>query len=176
MFRKSTISTLLVVFFTLGLAIGCSDDDDPPAKDMTVAKDMAVDKTVTQKEGGTTEAGPSDGSMSKDWNTSGKCANAADAALLDTKAKRDKVTATAQSCGLGCLNSDAGAATCSAACVATGTGLSTGCAGCYAGIILCTATKCLAQCAVDPTSAACLKCQTDNGCYTEFYKCSGMPQ
>jgi hypothetical protein len=53
--------------------------------------------------------------------------------------------------------------------------LSDACLGCYSASVACTLQNCLASCSVDATSAACISCQTTNGCLSTFFTCSGLP-
>ena len=96
------------------------------------------------------------------------CMNAADLAIVTSR----DVTGEAQDCGLGCLGSD-DPQQCSAECVVDATGLSASCAGCYGSTVFCTIENCLAACAVDPSSAACLGCQEEN-CLAAFNDCAGV--
>ena len=98
-----------------------------------------------------------------------QCTNEADGAIIQA----GDPTGAAQNCGLGCLsNADPGA--CSMECMKTETGLSDGCSGCYVATIMCTIDKCVAQCAVDPSSDDCGTCQVEAGCISAFYACSGL--
>ena len=145
---------LIPVFLIAGLFIvACSDDDKPvPTTDSAIA-----DKAIT------TETAP----------TAGACTNAADFALLDSATKQDGVKGKATACGLKCI-SDADPGKCATTCVVKDTGLSSACSACYVGIIMCSMTNCLADCATDPSSKACTDCMTKNNCYTKFYTCTGL--
>ena len=53
--------------------------------------------------------------------------------------------------------------------------LSDACLGCYSASVACTLQNCLASCSIDANSAACISCQTTNGCLSTFFTCSGLP-
>jgi hypothetical protein len=53
--------------------------------------------------------------------------------------------------------------------------LSDACLGCYSASVACTLQNCLASCSIDANSAACITCQTTNGCLSTFFTCSGLP-
>jgi hypothetical protein len=55
------------------------------------------------------------------------------------------------------------------------TALSDACLGCYSASVACTLKNCLASCSIDANSAACITCQTTNGCLSTFFTCSGLP-
>lgn len=164
------LAMLLSVFI-----ISCSDDDDNGKTD-TGAPDMIVqqDGASAEDTGPAADTGPAEdtGPAADTGPAEGACTNAEDGPLLDTAEKRDAVAASAQTCGLGCLQ-DADPGACSATCVADDTGLSTECSACYAGIVLCSIQNCLAACSADPTSQECAQCQADN-CLEDFYTCSGL--
>jgi hypothetical protein len=163
------ITSLLMGF---GL-LGCSDDTDPvktPDSKVPTTDAKATDAKKTDAKA--TDAKATD-AKATDAKATGACVNTADTALLDTKDKRDAVTAKATACGTGCLVADAAPAVCSLACVKKETNLSEGCSTCYATIISCVFSKCLSECAAAPTSTACGTCRETN-CNAAFYTCSGL--
>ena len=146
-----------------------ADDSDAPTRD-------ADDSDVPTLDAGDADAPtPDSGDADAPTPDSGgglvtvdACMNAADLAIVTSR----DVTGEAQDCGLGCLGSD-DPQQCSAECVVDATGLSASCAGCYGSTVFCTIENCLAACAVDPSSAACLDCQEEN-CLAAFNVCAGV--
>jgi hypothetical protein len=51
--------------------------------------------------------------------------------------------------------------------------LSSACAACYTAFNACSATYCATDCPGQGGNA-CMMCQTDNGCHTDFMQCSGL--
>ncbi len=117
----------------------------------------------------------------------GACTNAADLAIIQN-ASYDPV-AKATACGLDNVNLALGGdidgfTTAAETCMKDDSYkddakfafvLSDDCGGCYVGSVRCTAVNCLASCAVDAASDACVTCRADNGCVSGFYTCSGLP-
>jgi hypothetical protein len=117
----------------------------------------------------------------------GACTNAADLAIIQN-ASYDPV-AKATACGLDNVNLALGGdidgfTTAAETCMKDDSYkddakfafvLSDACGGCYVGSVRCTAVNCLASCAVDAASDACVTCRADNGCVSGFYTCSGLP-
>lgn len=52
-------------------------------------------------------------------------------------------------------------------------GIDDACGYCYGVSANCARDNCIAQCAADPSSAGCVTCRCDNGCYQAFDDCSG---
>jgi hypothetical protein len=152
-----------------------------PKKDAAVPKDGPRDTTGG---GGETAPGMCVGTFATYTRTSlgnavaagvGKCTTAAD---LDVICAVD-VGQTTRDCGPTCLATGKTGdmlAACVIDCVKTrlATRPSEACLGCYAAATACTIDKCLAVC-LDPNSTACLTCQTQNGCLSGFFVCSGLP-
>lgn len=108
----------------------------------------------------------------------GACAERSDA----TSVCKNNMTTLAGNCGKGCLGmgDDAAQAACVAGCIqdglATGTALSGSCVDCYASDVACARKKCLFDCGLQPTSAACATCRAQNDCTSSFYACSGLAE
>ncbi len=105
--------------------------------------------------------------------SAGACSNAEDSKLLSTPEKKEQVSAISIDCGIGCLGEEAVEA-CAVSCIVEDAGLSSECSECYASLVGCTKDNCLAECLMDPSGLACLNCQTDAGCTTDFCVCSGI--
>ena len=105
----------------------------------------------------------------------GACLNADDGAILGADGGA-AAKAAATDCALACIAEPdvPGIIACANPCVIEDTGLTEDCAGCYTAIIACTFVNCLGLCAADPSSEACVTCQTEAGCYTDFYACTGL--
>jgi hypothetical protein len=166
---KKLSTVLFAVLFAVSVMglVGCGSDDgnDTPADVVSTTDVPAVDEDVPVMEE----------MMEEVVEPAGACTNADDGALLATPEQRDAVTASATDCGIGCLGDD-DVATCSVTCLVGATGLSVGCSACYAGMVGCSKDNCLAECLADPSGDACATCQTDAGCFIDFYACSGLPE
>jgi len=97
----------------------------------------------------------------------GACLNDVDEAAL---ADKEAAVAAASQCALSCLGD---APSCTTDCAQDALGLTAGCASCVGDVMGCTISNCVAQCAVDPASAACLSCIAAN-CGETFTECSGL--
>ena len=110
---------------------------------------------------------------------------------LSPKKGSDLASASAATCGFGCL-SDSDPVTCSIACMKgedqLGTALTDGCLTCYAGVLGCVLDNCLLQCSAtqskcdaecsDECEAAlteCSTCRATAGCTSAFDLCADGP-
>jgi hypothetical protein len=108
----------------------------------------------------------------------GKCAMPAD---LDIICAND-VGMTTRACGANCYGANTMATEvalvmCTSDCVnkMLKPNLGADCQSCYSAATACTISKCLLPCAADSMSAACVTCQTTQGCLPMFFACSGLP-
>ncbi|GMV43932.1 MAG: hypothetical protein AMXMBFR64_56480 [Myxococcales bacterium] len=126
----------------------------------------------TDTGGGTTDMGTWELPPNEDVQApEGACMNEADQAEID--ANSDAIKKEAQSCGLSCM-SNADPKGCATTCMEEKTELSGECGACYAGIVACAIKNCIAKCAADANSPACVECMEGAGCYDEFETCSGI--
>jgi hypothetical protein len=182
---KRLLNTMFALIFAVSVVgiVGCDDekkDDNNTVQDIQTAGDVAetpedvvAPEDVMETPEDVTET-PEDVVAPEDVvEPAGACMNETDGPLLDTPEKRDAVTAQATDCGIGCLGDD-DVATCSVTCLVGATGLSVECSACYAGMVGCSKDNCLAECLAEPGSEACSNCQTEAGCFDDFYACSGM--
>lgn len=194
--KKFSILMMVAIFCLAMVSCGGDDGDDNTAKDTVQSGEDTVpgqdtvpgedtlipgedtvpgQDTVPGEDTVGVDTVPGEDTVLPDEDTvvepAGACTNEADLPII--AADRDGITAKATDCGLACL-SDADPVACATPCVVEKTGLTNDCAGCYAGMINCTIANCIAQCALDPASETCKQCQTEAGCYSGFYACSGL--
>ena len=176
---KKLSTVLFAVLFAVSVmgVIGCDDDDDKDNTPVDVVEtaDVVAATDVPMVEEDVPMVEEDVPMVEEVVEPAGACTNADDGALLATEELRDAVTAAATDCGIGCLGEDDVGA-CSVACLVAGTGLTVGCSACYAGMVGCSKDNCLAECLQDPSGDACATCQTDAGCFIDFYACSGLPE
>lgn len=134
---------------------------DTTTTDDTTATDTAGDATTT-----TGDAPGCTAASDKEYQTKIGTAGSDE---------QKQYAAVAKDCTLakGCLakSGDDAQKQCISDCIKAGTPFSQNCANCYGAHSHCAAKKCLAQCAADPTSAACGECRKTN-CDPDLAKCS----
>eukprot|EP00727_Mastigamoeba_balamuthi_P012947 m51a1_g8275 hypothetical protein (122) ;mRNA; f:77325-77761 len=96
------------------------------------------------------------------------CDNAADRAVF--AAQRSTFHASLQQCSVSCW----GAKDCVTNCVVRSTGLSASCSLCFGLDAQCMARYCIRDCAIAPSSQACLNCHTSR-CAPAMISCTGVP-
>ncbi len=101
-------------------------------------------------------------------STPGACTNAQDEDVFATT----DVAAEIGDCAPGCTFAGDKAA-CGAECMVQ-IGMTQGCAECFGGTVACVFENCTLACIAGATQG-CLDCQEDNGCFTEFEECAGIP-
>ncbi len=160
----------------LALAVACGGGDDDDGGGSAGAGTTSVGGSAGSSGGGAggtsgTPAGTAGAqNVMCDPAGDGTCENDTDCPKVESGEAR----MSAQSCGLGCLQS-ADQEMCAVECIVDDVAISEGCAACYAAAVKCAADHCLAQCASDPTSQACSDCQAEEGCRSAFDTCSGLP-
>jgi hypothetical protein len=174
----------LVASASLALLLGACDDDSPPKRD--AASDVRAEAgTEAGSEGGV--PGMCVGTFAATNRTAlgaavatkpaAQCKAATDLDLICSqdiggKIRRDYAVA--------CLPTLAGGPANVIMCIndlakRDFPALSDACLGCYSASVACTLQNCLASCSIDANSAACITCQTTNGCLSTFFTCSGLP-
>ncbi len=86
------------------------------------------------------------------------------------------VSDIAKDCGISCLG-DGDPASCTQTCMegnADLADLNTGCISCYTNTVLCSIQNCIPAC-MAPSSDACVSCQAEFNCITDFETCHGVP-
>eukprot|EP00823_Brevimastigomonas_motovehiculus_P009086 TRINITY_DN8767_c0_g1_i1.p1 TRINITY_DN8767_c0_g1~~TRINITY_DN8767_c0_g1_i1.p1 ORF type:complete len:141 (-),score=21.70 TRINITY_DN8767_c0_g1_i1:202-588(-) len=76
-----------------------------------------------------------------------------------------------QNCAKKCL----GGASCTSSCIQSAAKLTKDCADCFGADAACSASKCMAQCMLDPASKACLQCVHDK-CFPDLLTCSQVKE
>jgi hypothetical protein len=151
--------------------VACGDDDDDGGSD-NGGTGNNVAGSPSGEGGEAPSAGGSNGSGNVECDPEGEgvCQNATDCPQVESGNAR----MVAQTCGLGCLDSDD--ENCARDCIVEDAEITQECAVCYADTVACTAENCLATCAADPASAGCAECQVQSGCRSAFSECSGLPE
>lgn len=106
-------------------------------------------------------------------STSGACTNTADQMTIDTVGEAALTTST-RDCFVGCI-ADPMRVNCTAQCITDATAISLGCTTCFSARAECAIANCAAAgCISDPSSQACMDCQVQNNCVSDFATCSGL--
>jgi hypothetical protein len=153
-------------FATALITLSCGDDSDDDDSSGGSAGTSSAGKGGSAGTGG---SGGTSQNVTCDPEADTVCQNENDCAAVESGEAR----ASAQSCGLGCLE-DEDPGVCAVSCIVEDTDISAECATCYAGSVQCASENCLAECAADPTSDDCNQCQIDAGCRSDFNDCSGL--
>jgi hypothetical protein len=149
------------------VTLSCGDDSDDDDDSDGGSGGSAGSSSGSAGKGGSGGTGSQNVSCDPEEDT--VCQNENDCDAVESGEAR----ASAQSCGLGCLEDD-DPGVCAVSCIVEDTDISSECATCYAGSVQCASENCLAECAADPTSDDCNQCQIDAGCRSEFNDCSGL--
>jgi hypothetical protein len=148
------------------VTLSCGDDSDDDDSDGGSGGSAGSSSGSAGKGG---SGGTGNQNVTCDPEADTACQNENDCEAVESGDAR----ASAQSCGLGCLEDD-DPGVCAVSCIVEDTDISTECATCYAGSVQCASENCLADCAADPTSDDCNQCQIDAGCRSDFNDCSGL--
>lgn len=181
------LMTLAVLCAALG-AVGCSDDDAPaPANDSGTG---SLDANMTGTDAGHDANQPNNEAGIVDSGPGGMCLSTSDMQALGFMNYQDagKTTANvAADCAiavaiLGSYRCDGGTQEqCVTQCFAERTEmrLSAGCTGCVLLGVQCAQTNCIGDCASDPNSLACQRCQCGltggPNCRAMVAACTGIP-
>jgi hypothetical protein len=187
--RKWTLLLILAPMLTLPAACGSDEDDDGNGAGGSGGSTGGSGGSTGGSGGSTTggsggsATGGSAGSgtgggggvmnVTCDETGEGACQNPDDCPIVEAGTARE----TAQDCAVDCQaagGSEQEQAQCAGACVVSEAGLTQGCATCYLELVSCVFDNCIADCAANPDSAACIDCQNTAGCRTDFDTCSGL--
>jgi hypothetical protein len=169
---------------TLGI-VACGDDDDDGGDGGTGGTTTGGSATGGAATGGGDTGGSATGgaatggsgtggglpSVTCDPTGDGVCENETDCEFVESGEARSVASACGQTCN---TEPPAEKGPCAVACINMELGMSSECSACYAGLVGCTFDNCLGDCAADPSSSACVECQVENECLSDFETCSGL--
>ncbi len=140
---------------------------DAASVDAASAPDAALtDDAAAVDAGGTPDTGTTaDAAVAGDAGPVDQCTGTADMAVL--------AAGTVDGVVGDCATANFGQEPATRDCIRSMSGLTSGCADCFDGTVRCVTAHCIAPCAADPQSVACMACRAEN-CDPAFQACSGI--